>query len=256
MYNPGYLPRPRYEIQKDPERNFVAAFFHMTTIALTCTSLAQLGWFRIHSDQCVPHLAVYQFFGYGYYDVTSDTSTLHFYIPTPSTMQYYSSSGPLQCVTPQISKLMRILILLCFLAMICSLIGFFLDIIGPTKKILRKIQKNAIPSTLAVLWVIIIIGLCYYISICLEEDLQEMFPVSDIQISFEYGYYTITAAGVAALIATACILLHPTNSSEDIQRRHLITDWDGVGTFTIGSTTPMENIPPPPFPPPPPPYTP
>ena len=97
MYNPTYFPRQRWHFPKDQERNFVAAFFHMATIALTCTSLAQLGWFRLRGSQCEPHLAVYQFFSYGYFDTGTTQTDLQFrareVVSSPVPVQYHSPSG-------------------------------------------------------------------------------------------------------------------------------------------------------------------
>ncbi|XP_067003438.1 transmembrane protein 127 [Anabrus simplex] len=251
MYTPSYFPRQRWTVPKEQDRNFVAAFFHMATIALTCTSLAQLGWFRLRGGLCVPHLAVYQFFSYGYFDTTSMQNDIsgNEVVSNP-----YYPNGSLQCVTPEIANLMRIIILLCFLAMISSLIGFFLDIVGPTRKTLKVIRRNGIPSTITVLWVVAIVGLCYYITLLLEVAVREMHPGYRVHVSYEYGCYTITAAGVVAVFATACNLFQQqSTSTEDNQRRRLIDDWDGVETFSVGiqgSDTPLESIPPPP------PYTP
>ncbi|KAK7867289.1 hypothetical protein R5R35_002116 [Gryllus longicercus] len=252
MYSPSYFPRQRWNVPKEQERNFLAAFFHMATIALTCTSLAQLGWFRLRGGHCAPHLAVYQFFSYGYFDtnpvendmlITSekevDTSTGSYFLPET-----------LQCVTPEIATLMRIIILLCFMAMISSLVGFFLDIVGPTKKVLKVVRRNAVPSIITVILVVIIIGVCYYITLLLENVGMQEYKV---QVSYEYGCYTITAAGAVAVFATACNLFQNPTMSEDVQRRRLIDDWDGLETFYVGEhgrDTPLESIPPPP------PYTP
>ncbi|KAJ9594352.1 hypothetical protein L9F63_014228 [Diploptera punctata] len=256
MYNPTYFPRQRWHLPKDQERNFVAAFFHMATIALICTSLAQLGWFRLRGDQCAPHLAVYQFFSFGYFEPGARQTDLQFrareVVSSPVPVPYHSSSGTLQCVTPEIANLMRVIIVLCFMAIISSLVGFFLDIIGPTKKILKIVQKNSIPSIFTVLWVVAIIGVCYDIATLLEEILQTMNPTSEVQVSYEYGCYTITAAGAVAVCATACNLLQHHSPSEDIQRRHLMDDWDGIETFSVvggslrGLDTPLESMPPPP----------
>lgn len=252
MYNPTYFPRQRWNIPKEQDRNFIAAFFHMATIALTCTSLAQLGWFRLRGGLCVPHLAVYQFFSYGYFDTNSaqnDMLTANEVVTYP-----YYPNGTLQCVTSEIANLMRIIILLCFMAMISSLIGFFLDIVGPTRKILKVIRRNGIPSTLTVVWVVIIIGVCYYVTLLLEAAVREMHPGYKVHVSYEYGCYTITAAGVVAVFATACNLFQQYGPpGEETQRRRLIDDWDGLETFSVGSEgldTPLESIPPPP------PYTP
>jgi hypothetical protein len=60
--------------------------------------------------------------------------------------EFFIQFSALQCVTPEIASLMRVIIILCFMAMICSLVGFFLDIVGPTKKIMKLIQRNSLPS--------------------------------------------------------------------------------------------------------------
>jgi uncharacterized membrane protein len=59
---------------------------------------------------------------------------------------FFIKFSALQCVTPEIANLMRVIIILCFMAMICSLVGFFLDIVGPTKKVMKVIQRNSLPS--------------------------------------------------------------------------------------------------------------
>lgn len=248
MYNPTYFPRQRWHAPKEQERNFVAAFFHMATIALTCTSLAQLGWFRLKSGQCTPHLAVYQFFSLGYFDTGARQTDLQFrareVVSSPIPIQYHSPSGTLRCVTPEIANLMRVIIILCFMAMSCSLVGFFLDIVGPTKRVMKIVQRNSIPSIFTVLWVVAIIGVCY--------DITKLLEASGIQVYYEYGCYTITAAGAVAVCATACNLLHQHTPVEEIQRRHLMDDWDGIETFSVvggglrGVDTPLESIPPPP----------
>nr|CAD7459891.1 unnamed protein product [Timema tahoe] len=461
MYATAYYPRHRWHLPKEHDRNFVAAFFHMATIALTCTSLAQLGWFHIRGGQCSPHLAVYQFFNLGYMDSDPQEGavpvTLHFYPTTVHNLAvlvskelYFrcavldlllvelqallcfrravlnlplvelqallcfrravldlplvelqallcfrcavldlplvelqkllcfrcavlnlplvelqehavldlplvelpellcfrcavldlplvelqellcfrravldlplvelqellcfrravldlplvelqallcfrhavldlplvelqrvvvfqtcsarlASSGTTRvvvfqacsarlassvvCATPEIATLMRLLILLCFMAMISSLVGFFLDIVGPTKKIFKIIRRNSVPSIFTVVWVVVIVGICYYVSIRLTTVVQNMNPESEVQVSYEYGCYTITAAGVVAVIASACNLFQPHSSSvQEIPRRRLVEDWEGPESFVISGPrlvdTPLESLPPPPY---------
>lgn len=111
MYNPTYFPRQRWHAPKEQERNFVAAFFHMATIALTCTSLAQLGWFRLKGGQCTPHLAVYQFFSFGYFDAGGRQTDLQFrareVVSSPIPIQYHSPSGS-ELLAPMVSELVVI----------------------------------------------------------------------------------------------------------------------------------------------------
>jgi hypothetical protein len=64
----------------------------------------------------------------------------------------------------------------------------------------------------------------------------------------------IAYSGAVAVCATACNLLQHHSPIEDIQRRRLVDDWDGIETFSVvgGSLrdvdTPLESIhPPPPY---------
>lgn len=252
MYNPSYFPGQRWNFPIEHERNFLTAFFHMATISLTCTSLAQLGWFRLQGDHCTLHLAVYQFFGYGYFDSNPSSNDLLITADThiDTSTSYYIPEN-LQCVTPEVVNCMRIIILLCFFAIISSMVGFFLDIVGPTRRVLKIIRRNAIPSICTVIWVIAIIGVCYYITVILENlDTHD----SKIQVTYEYGCYTITAAGAVAVCATASNLFQlPPATPDDYQRRRLVDDWEGLETFYVRDPrdTPLECLPP--FPPP---YTP
>jgi len=92
-----YLVRQRWQGIKDNDRNFVAAFFHMCTVALVCTSLAALGWFRLRGAPCSPHLAVYQFFSYGHFSMDSNPSIPEIVsskaVSSPLISQYHSSTG-------------------------------------------------------------------------------------------------------------------------------------------------------------------
>ncbi|XP_049952780.1 transmembrane protein 127-like [Schistocerca serialis cubense] len=248
MHNQNCFPRQRWSLPKDQERNFVAAFFHMATIALTCTSLAQLGWFRIRGSICSPHLAVYQFFSADYPTETERDYTFSEFSP-PVTIQYYPQKETPRCMNQEIANLMRTVILLCFMAMSSSLLGFFLDIIGPTTKILRTIRRNAIPSIFTVICVVAIIGLCYYITTLLQRVIQNSNPEREVKVAYEYGCYTITAAGVVAVFATASNLLQYYSPNEDAERQRIFGDWDGLETFSVGGWgrgTPLESIPPPP----------
>jgi hypothetical protein len=94
-----YVVRQRWQGFKDNDRNFVAAFFHMCTVALVCTSLAALGWFRLRGAPCSPHLAVYQFFSYGHFSMDSNPSIPEIVsskaVISPLISQYHSSTGGL-----------------------------------------------------------------------------------------------------------------------------------------------------------------
>ena len=94
----GPNPRPS---QQHNNRNYGAAFFHMMTIALLCTSLVQPSWLTLNitkrssvsqkSESCPRHLTLYQFLDNGYFEtanVISNGST-----NSPVKLFYHSSSG-------------------------------------------------------------------------------------------------------------------------------------------------------------------
>ena len=60
-------------------------------------------------------------------------------------MSTYKFFKVLACVTPDVVNLMYVLILLCLIAIFWSMVGFCLDVIGPNKKTLRFIRRNALP---------------------------------------------------------------------------------------------------------------
>uniref|UniRef100_A0A1B6GPG2 Transmembrane protein 127 transmembrane region domain-containing protein n=1 Tax=Cuerna arida TaxID=1464854 RepID=A0A1B6GPG2_9HEMI len=253
MYSPACYSRRRWTYPKDEDRNFVAAFFHLITIVLICTSLVQLKWFRLWGGHCVAHLSTNQFFGFGEFYATTQ-SQYHLrnggLITSPSgyVIHYNTSTESLACVTPDVANLMHILIILAVLSMFSSSVGFCLDMVGPTRHYLKLLRRNAVPSITTVLLVITMVGTSYFVTKSLEVSLYEMKIQSDMQITYDYGCYVVTAAGSFSILATACNLLQSPVVVEDLQRHaRLVEDWDGPETFSVG----MRNMPHPP-----PPYTP
>lgn len=53
------------------------------------------------------------------------------------------------CVTHKAVKLMKTIISFTFLAMLCTLCAFILDLVGPTQRSLKLIHRNAIFSIIA-----------------------------------------------------------------------------------------------------------
>ncbi|XP_054259096.1 uncharacterized protein LOC128983714 [Macrosteles quadrilineatus] len=254
MYNPNTCTRQRWGYPKDEDKNLVAAFFHLFTILLICTSLIHLNWFRIWGGHCTPYLATNQFFEFGeFYATTHNQYHLRSggIITSPSgyVIHYNTSSESLACVTPDIANLMHILIILSILAILSSSVGFCLDMIGPTKHPLKVLRRNAIPSISTVFIVITMIGTSYFVTRSVEESILEMNILTDMQITYDYGCYVITAAGSFSILATACNLLQLQSTEVEEGPRHsrLVEDWDGLETFSVG----MNNLPLPP-----PPYTP
>ncbi|XP_065336741.1 transmembrane protein 127-like [Cloeon dipterum] len=257
--SPLYIVRQQWQMLKDKERNLVAAFFHMCSCALVCTSLAALGWFRLRGAPCTPHLAPYQFFSYGHFSMDANPSIPEIVsskaVSRPLISQYHSSSSVLSCVTPEVASLMRVVILLCFLALGSAFAGFLLDIWGASKPILQIVRRASLPSILTVLWVASIVGACYNLTMMLQKSITHLTPAFYLRVNYEYGIYTISAAGACALAATASNLLslQPPVSQSDGQTERLVDDWDGLETFSINADfgdTPLNAMPSPP------PYTP
>lgn len=244
LYNIDEPPRRRWAYPRDNERNYVAAFFHAISAFLTTLSLIHLNWFRIFGNLCSPHLALYQFMRLGYFESNIHDSSIKLSV----TIDYHTGSEVLQCITPEVLNLMRVLVMLSFLCIFCSMVGFCLDMIGPTKKSLRFVRRNGLPSTWAVLIIITMVGVCYLVTNALEYAIQELYESRRFHIAYGYGVYTITAAGAVSLLATACNLLQDpaVQVIETPPRERLVEDYDGLETFSVG----MRNLPPPP------PYTP
>ncbi|KAL1122740.1 hypothetical protein AAG570_003067 [Ranatra chinensis] len=225
--------------------------------------LVKLDWFRVLGEPlCTPRLALYHLLRIGYFtiqpmDVHHQSTQLfegraQLVTSSPIIVEYRTGTQVLRCVTPEVLNLLRVLVVLCVISVFCSMIGFCLDLIGPKKKSLRFIRRNALPGICTVMTVVVIVGVCYLVSRALEFAVLDMYPGASARISYDYGCYSLTVAGVVSLLATACNLLQDPAPGTDSsswsasQRRRLIEDFDGSETFSVG----MLNLPPPP------PYTP
>jgi len=150
-----------------------------------------------------------------------------------SAIDYGIASGyKFGCATPQILTLKRTIVGVCFLAIMCSLIQFFMDIMGTKKKWANYMRIHAVGSILTVLLCVLIIGLCYFVSILYERaQLYQLFrkwrstqnglfikqfngkPYQvekrhlDIlnvrEVKFELSYYLVTLAGFLSILAAA-----------------------------------------------------
>ncbi|XP_039282433.1 uncharacterized protein LOC111043911 isoform X2 [Nilaparvata lugens] len=76
MFSNRYSGRRRLAYPKGNESNYVAAFFHMTSIMLLILSCVCFGWFRVYnSARCASHLSLHQFFTTGYFEANSPDSS-------------------------------------------------------------------------------------------------------------------------------------------------------------------------------------
>ncbi|KAK9508859.1 hypothetical protein O3M35_006318 [Rhynocoris fuscipes] len=243
-------PPPRYPFGQLPnqERNNVAALFHLLSIVCTSSALFKMTWFRIWGNQCTSQLALYQFMKLGYFENSGQPNALKLpggEVITASIIEYHTDNEVMVCITPDVLNLMRVLILLCVLSIFYSMIGFCLDIIGPTKKSLRFMRRNSLPSIWAVLTVVTIVGVCYLVSRSLEYEVRNMFPANPIHITYEYGCYAITASGALSLLATACNLLQdrsPPPVQDGVARQRLFGDIEDFEPMSVN----MRFMPPPP----------
>nr|XP_046920398.1 putative uncharacterized protein DDB_G0282133 [Dermatophagoides farinae] len=100
------------------------------------------------------------------------------------------------CANAQILALKRTIIGLCFLAIMCTLVQFFMDTMGTSshhnrgagagKWWLNSMRQYAVGNILCVIFCVLIIGLCYFISLLYERvQLQQLFetktPISPQQ---------------------------------------------------------------------------
>lgn len=112
-------------------------------------------------------------------------------------------SGLPPCTTPETITLMRILILLCFMVLLCSCIGVLINVTSLNSKVIKMLRRNAVPSIMCVFWVIAIVGVCYYTTVVL--GMANSNDPNTIQVDYEYGFYTITGAGKSTSYLTHCM---------------------------------------------------
>ncbi|XP_063622276.1 transmembrane protein 127-like [Cydia splendana] len=226
---------------KDKELNKIAAFFNVTTFLLTCAALVQPSWFRIKGLHCTQSLSLSQFFSFDEDDDYDDQINIDQGRDFDPMKRDYPGLPP--CTTPETITLMRVLILLCFMVLLCSSIGILINITSLNSKAIKMLRRNAIPSIMCVFWVIAIVGVCYYTTVVLGN--ANNYDPNTIQVDYEYGFYTITGAGALALLASAANLWGaPLSSDEDIQRRNLMEDWDGYEAHSVGPTPCVPALPP------------
>ncbi|XP_057379843.1 transmembrane protein 127-like [Daphnia carinata] len=192
-------------------RNYGAAFFQMMTIALLCTSLAQPSWLSLTTRTptstsrsgggCPKHLTLYQFFDYGYFETgDSRNSTI---IVTPVRLYYHSAAGTMACLTPAIVNMFKVILMLVIFAIILCFIGFLLDVLGTKSRLSLTVRSNGLLTIPIVLICAGVVSLAYYITVLLEKENRHSYF---LEVSFDYGFFTLSSAGATALLATASAL--------------------------------------------------
>ncbi|XP_059159331.1 transmembrane protein 127-like [Physella acuta] len=204
---------------KHKERNFAAAIFSMGTIVLLCTAL-EPDWINLTGGGCrllhgpagsLKQLSTTQFFYNGHfyknYPQTEPEDVIYKFGPS-------SNDIMVNCVTYSTVLLFKTSIAFVFIAVVCSLSAFLLDLIGPSYQLLKLLRRNAIFNILTVVMCVTINLFTYWITTAVDK-LQVSTRAHDgskIQVTFDVSFYLVTAAGGLSVIATACNCL----------RRHVV----------------------------------
>jgi hypothetical protein len=101
----------------------------------------------------------------------------------------------------------------------------------------------------AVLWIMAIVSISYYIVLLLEDSLAKLSLKVDTTVSYGYGFYLFAASGGVALVGIFYNLIvahHPVGYYRE-DDRCLIGFDDGLDTFNSPTPPPPYNVPPPPY---------
>lgn len=221
---------------KSTDQNLMSAFVHMVSVSLLSMSLVELRWFEIattpqQQEACAPFLSMTQFFTYGYTTSTTEDDNA--------------------CLNATTVNMIRIIILLVFMAIAFSLCGFYVEVAGGSSParghVAQFVRRYALMNTCTVLWVMAIVASCYYVAILLEEAFLRAFPLQApdaISVTYGCGFYLVAVSGALNLFGTflSLLFMHHSNRSAD--------DMSQDNSFLISRATeapPPYNIPPPPY---------
>lgn len=166
----------------------------MCTFLLTCAALVQPSWFHIKGLHCTQSLSLSQFFTFdSNIDFDIDEIDIQQGNNFMRSSQYNRNNGLPPCTNVEVITLMRVIILFCFLVLLCSCIGVLINLTTMNNRAIKLLRRNAVPSIMCVFWVIAIVGVCYYTTVLLDDE--NNIGNNNIQVDYEYGFYTITAAG-------------------------------------------------------------
>lgn len=232
------MRRPQRWRLKERERNLPAAILSIVVIATLSTALVHPRWFYLQGGGCGhKYLGVQQFFYVGYFE-TSPRLFVNGLSRPPSFVYYGLNEEMKDCVTPTIVSLQRVLIVLCFLAILSSLLQFFMDALGVMYKWLRVIRRNAFCSVLTVVLCLGVVGTCYCVATLMEEQQEATKPsrASRVQVRFSVSYHLVAAAGAVAILAAGANLLRrstPSTLVGDSAMDSLLLDDDARETLAV-----------------------
>ncbi|XP_044762413.1 transmembrane protein 127-like [Coccinella septempunctata] len=212
-----------------------AASFHICTITLVSMSIVGLPWFSISGGVCLGHLTLSDFFWY-------------------SSFLEDATSKDVECINTTVINMMRITLALCFLIIVLSLGGFFMNIFIPKNYVNRLFLKYAIPGvcTGSVILVMIIVSISCYIILILEDSLTQLYPKVTTDVTYGPGFYFLSSAGVVSLFG----MYYTLNMIQDFNRISSEDDQCLIDAFDDNTSSFNHLSPPPPYNVPPPPYTP
>lgn len=130
-----------------------------------------------------------------------------------STSYQFGSFGTqhhlINCVDQELVSILKAILSLILISILCSLIAFVLDIIGPKRRQFMLIRRNGVLNIIAVFLLVTVAGMCYWAALVLYKNLHNHKRAKGSKIVVEFGisYYILVSAAVANIIATACNLL-------------------------------------------------
>jgi hypothetical protein len=177
--------------------DLVSLLLLMLVLALVCSSLAQVGWFRQTSTPlCSVHFAPYQFFDFGYFEREL----------TPwgqEVLRYHCAFGVMDCVTPKFVLVMKCLIGTAMSAILIGVASFALELYipsaSPSSFPLSKLRRSKVLTSIVVFLLFLVLVLAHFSTTLLQLEAERIDPRHPIAVQYEYGFWTmITAAAAAA----------------------------------------------------------
>lgn len=218
------------------ERNVLAALFSAMLIFLLVMALALPNWYYLKGGGCALEvLGAEQFF----YPSSVQKGILPLVSKnfSHSSLAYYGFNDDTKnCLTAEIITVQRSNIGLCFLSIFFSFCQFYFDITGMKHHALKCTQRCAIGSIFSVITIVIIIGLCYYVSDLMvhQQELTKLYPATKVEVSFGISYYLIATAGIIAILATASNLFRCDHLYQSNDVTVLLDNNQQEETFSVG----------------------
>ncbi|XP_065560866.1 transmembrane protein 127-like [Artemia franciscana] len=237
----------------------LSAFLHMFTTAFLSMSLSNLPWFQIDSPFCSPHIGSYLFLNSGHFSMKEYPISMvikglllkDLHQNSVWISQFITSGKAINCVTPQIVLVLRLVLIICVLSILCALSSFLINILALQR---IKLAKNHISLILSILTVIAcIVTIClssYSVILFQEEGNRNQITGLNSSVTFDYGFYAVGIAGFLSLCAVTSELIISRNSRrgyrrQSTQRVRLLNDSDD--SIYQDTTFPNNVTPPPPY---------